>query len=190
MKKFKSIVSLLLVAVLICLSGVTAFAEEYDEVLDAKINELSELCEEAFFAFGTYGSLFYDFDPGTIFPNFLTVVDRKELANAHYEAAALCGSYYYGEKYVHYVEVDLEAVIEKYNNLYEVLHNVVIDRIEVEELVAICEKESNDDCYYDEELWNGFQAEITQAKELLADESIVDQRVTTAFYELMYQYNL
>ncbi len=190
MKNLKMMIALLLAVAVMCFSVSTAYAEEYDEVLKAKMEELMNLCEEVYFAFGINSSLFYDLEPGQILPNYLITMDTTKLTDAHNDAIILCRSYLDGEKYPYYEEFNLEIATERYDNLYEVLHNVVIDRVEVEELVAICEKENNDNGYYDEQSWNDFKAELGQAKELLTDESIIDQRVTSAFYELMYQYNL
>lgn len=190
MKNFKRLISLLLALVLVCLSMVTAFAENTDDELNRKIVELNKLVIEMYYAFNM-GSVFNNPPlPGAEDPNWLKTVNSETAYNMCAVATNMVDTYREHTYFPYEGEISVETVSKMYDDLYEELHKVIIDRVEVEELVAICEKESNDNGYYDEQFWADFQEEITQAKELLADESIVDLRVNTAFYELMYQYNL
>ena len=189
MKKLKRLISLLLALVLVCLSMVTAFAEKTDDELEQKLWELYNLNLEMFYAFGIGQDYYNPPIPGAEDPNWLETVDSESAEETCWEALCMYLTYEEGRDYYD-GEINLETATLLCDKMREELRNIVIDRVEVEELVAICEKENNDNGYYDEELWNDFQSELAQAKELLADESIVDLRVNTAFYELMYQYNL
>ncbi len=190
MKKYKRLISLLLALVLVCLSAVTAFAVDTEEELNKKLIELYNLNLEMFYAFGIGQDFYFPPEPGSQDPdpNWLKIVDSESAEETCWEALFMYLTYEEGRDYYD-GEINLETATLLCDKMHEELRNIVIDRVEVEELVAICEKENNDNGYYDEELWNDFQSELAQAKELLADESIVDRRVNTAFYELMYQYD-
>lgn len=191
MKKYKRLISLLLALVLVCLSAVTAFAEDTDDELEQKLWELYNLNLEMFYAFGIGNDYYFYPNPGDPDPdpNFLDTINSESAEETCLDALFMFLTYEEGHT-LYDGEINLETATQLYDKLRYELENLVIDRVEVEELVAICEKESNGNSYYDEQFWADFQEEITQAKELLADESIVDLRVNTAFYELMYQYNL
>ena len=174
MKRMKKIAALMLAVVIMCLSFITVYAEEFDLALHKKIYEMKDLCEEAYYAFDIARPFEIIPDPGSIKPNKLQTINAEIAVQVFNEG--VCMIYAYDgvnqwPKPTYEGEITLEKATELYNKMYEALHTIIIDRVEVEELVALCEKESNDNGYYDEQLWNDFQSEIADAKEILADES-------------------
>ncbi len=188
----KKVIALMLA--LVMLIGSSAFvvsAQENSPSLYAIMNNLRNLCEEAHFAYGIGSSIVYPIEPGSQSKSkYLACSDTTEVKKAWEEASAMVEGYFNGHISPYEGEINEQTATEKYNTLYEELYKITIDRIELEKLVSLCEKECNDDGYYDVQLWNDFQKEIAQSKEVLADESITDTRVNSAFYGLMYKLNL
>ena len=192
MKKLKSILALIIVMVILCVSVSSVLAtSEVDIELDEIMWKLQELCEEAHFAYGVGYSITDPPRPGSQNkPKYLACSDTTELKRAWQDACAMVEGYYRAHISLYDGEISVLTAAEKYHALYEELYKIVIDRSELETLVAFCEKENNDNSYYEVKLWNDFQTEIAQAKQLLADNTISDMRVNTAYYELMYSLNL
>ena len=169
MKKIKRLTSLLLALVLVCLSGVTAFAENTEDELEQKLWELYNLNLEMFYAFGIGVDFYLPPNPGDPDPdpNFLETINSESARKTCYEALDMYFTSIDHPYYSYDGEINIQTVTQMCDKMREELRNIVIDRVEVEELVAICEKESNDNGYYDEQFWVDFQEAITQAKELL-----------------------
>ncbi len=192
MKKLKFIIALMLAIVIMCVSSLPAFsATDAEWGLYLKMYDLLNLCEEAHFAYGIGYSITEPVIPGSSNkPNYLACSDTTELEKTWEEACPMVEGYFDSYMNPYDGEISIETATAKYNALREELYKIVIDRNELELLVTFCEKESNIDSYYEVQLWDDFQAEIAQAKELLADKSITDMRVNTAYFELMYMFNL
>lgn len=192
MKRIKMAISLILAMAIMCVSVSPAFAQaDTERELYDKMCDLYNLCEEAHFAYGIGYSLAEIPEPGSSYkPMHLSCLDTTEAEKAWEEACLMVEGYF--DSYIHPYdgEISIETATEKFNTLHDELYKVVIDRSEIEKLVVLCEKEQNYNSYYDSELWNDFQSEIAQAKEVIADESVTDLRVNSAYYELMYQFNL
>ena len=185
-------ISLILAMAIMCVSVSPAFsAADAEKELYKKMYDLLELCEEAHFAYGVGYSILQTPDPGSTYnPKFLACSDTTELEKAWKDACPMVEGYFDSYMSPYDGEISIETATAKYNTLHEELYKIVIDRSELELLVAFCEQESNNDSYYGVQLWSNFQTEIVQAKELLADKSITDMRVNSAYYGLMYQLNL
>jgi len=193
MKTIKRIITLMIAMVIMCISVSSAFAVTVDTQLQLykKMYDLLELCEESHFAFGVGYSITEPVVPGSpINTKYLNCSDTTELEKAWEEASAMVEGYFNGHISPYDGIISIETATEKYNILYEELHRIVINRSELKDLVDFCEKENNDNGYYDDKLWSDFKTEIDEAKELLIDENITDKRINSAFYELMYQFNL
>lgn len=192
MKKLKAILALMIAMAIMCISMSTTFAAtDAEKELYKKMYDLLELCEEAHFAFGIGYSITESVEPG--YPNrpkYLACSDTTELVKAWEDACPMVEGYFDSYMSPYDGEISIETATAKYDTLHEELYKIVIDRSELKLLVAFCEQESNDNNYYEAQLWDDFQSEIAQSKELLADESITDMRVNIAYYELMYQFNL
>lgn len=178
--------------VIMCISSLPAFsATDAEWELYLKMYDLFELCEEAHFAYGVGYSIKEPVLPGSqTRPKFLNCSDTSELEKAWEDACPMVEGYFDSYMNPYDGEISIETATAKFDALYEELYKIVIDRSELEFLVSFCEQESNDDGYYETQLWNDFQSEIAQSKELLADETITDMRVNTSYYELMYPFNL
>lgn len=192
MKNIRMVISLILVMVIMCVSVIPVYsADDEQRELHIKMYDLRDLCEEAHYAYGVGYSLIEEPIPGyTNITKYLACSDTTKVFDAWKEASAMVEGYFNSYMHTYDGEISMQTATEKYNVLYEELYKMVIDRSELEKLVAFCEKENNDNGYYEAELWNDFQTEIDLSKELLADESITDVRVNDAFYELMYQFSL
>ncbi len=193
----KRLICLLVVFVLITSSfSLTSFAtesktENEDEtILSEKVLELEDLCLEMFYAFGIGYDYMHPLVPGSNLPNYPDVVDSENASQICIEALEMVYTYRHIRGFDYDGQINIVTVSEMCDKVYDELHAIVIARSGLQELVEICEQETNDNNYYDEQLWVDFQSKVADAKELLADESIVDQRVNSAFYKLMYQYNL
>lgn len=191
MKKI-NVFALILAVVIICFSVNSAFAvTDAEKELYRKMNSLLNLCEEAHFAYGIGYSITEPVYPGSpIKPKYLNCSDTTELERAWEDACPMIKAYFYSHMFTYDGEISIETATAKYDTLHDELYKVAIDRSELELLVAFCEQESNDDGYYETQIWDDFQSEIAQSKELLGDEMIADSRMNTAYYELMYQLNL
>lgn len=192
MKRMKMILALMIAMVILCISSLPAFsATDAEWELYLKMYDLFELCEEAHFAYGVGYSIKEPVLPGSqTRPKFLNCSDTTELEKAWEDACPMVEGYFDSYMNPYDGEISIETATAKFDALYEELYKIVIDRSELEFLVSFCEQESNDDSYYETQLWDDFQSEIAQSKELLADETITDMRINVAYYELMYQLNL
>lgn len=192
MKKLKSILAVMIAMVITCISSLSAFsATDAEKELYKKMYDLLELCEEAHFAFGIGYSVTEPVYPGSpIKPKYLNCSDTTELEKAWEDACPMVQAYFHSHMFTYDGEISVETATAKYDTLHDELYKIAIDRSELELLVTFCEQESNDDGYYETQLWDDFQSEIAQSKELLADETIIDMGVNTVYYELMYQLNL
>lgn len=198
MKKFKKIFVLML-AFAIAISSVSfntiaievndgTAQEDSDQEFYQIMGKLESLTTDIYYAFGLSMDYRHPPEPGSQDPNWLKIVDFENIQEMCSDASCMVYEYIYNrDRYDG--EINVQTATQEYNKLCEIVQEIVVEKSEVEELVAICEQEDNDNGYYDAQFWSEFQSEIAKAKELLADESIVDQRVTDAFYELMYQYN-
>ena len=202
MKKFKIVISFVLViSLLMCAFSFSASAglwrgydfdpETYepttlnsDYTYSEKIDEFDDYCTACDYYFVTQieelnpldvgnPSLYYDSDSYNKM--------RMLLQRAYDEVIAVR---YEGEVVLSDSELEVW-----YNEIKVLAKKMAVARKELLFLCNIVFAERNDNNYYDEDIWNNFKAALNNAEAVLADETIVDYRVTDAYWRLMHSYN-
>lgn len=182
MKKLRTILALMIAMVIMCISVSTAFASELAKEklkeLQFKIYDVAE--EFNMEVDGGYypveGEAFLIYTDET-YDNLNSVLN---VANQF--VTDITPDVYSGEvEPFDEIEEHMVAIDEAYAQM-------ILEKSELEFLVNFCEAETNSG-YYGDEVWDSFTEQLDAAKAILNDESIVDTRVTEAFWSLMEAYN-
>ncbi len=179
----KRIVSIVLVALMLfSVATMTAFAselakEKFDE-LEKKIYLIAE--ELNMYVEGSYDPI----DAG----GFLQYTNEtsSNLNSVLNEASAFIvkNRYDVNDNIIEPIE-EMDEYMAAIDKAYGEL---VLVKEDLEFLVEFCQSEKNDD-YYSDDVWNNFTLNLENAQAILTDESIVDTRVTDAFWELFESHN-
>lgn len=198
MKKFKIVISFVLViSLLMCALPFSAGALPWDENYDfdpvtyepttlsndytysEKIDEFENYCSECNHYFVVGIEEWISIIPGYPYIYYSDSHMGALLQRAYDEVIAVRSE-------VALSDSELEAW---YNDIKALAKTMAIARRELLFLCNIVFAERNDDNYYDEEIWSNFKAALNNAEAVLADETIVDYRVTDAYWRLMHSYN-
>ena len=182
MKKLKSILALMIAMVIMCLSVLPAFASD---IAKEKLNELRfkiyDVAEE--FNMKVDGS-YYPVE-GEVFLNY-----TDETYNNLNSVLNVASEYIIdNETGIYFGEIEpIDEMDELMADIDKAYTEMVLEKRELEYLVSYCQSEINNN-YYSDEVWNDFLEELEAAKTTLADKTIVDTRVTDAFWSLFESYN-
>lgn len=182
MKKIKAILSLMIAMVILCISIMPAFAsgnakEKLEELQDKVFNVATEFNIEV-------EGIYYPIE-GECFLEY-TNETYNNLRNVLNDAGSFINEnsmdIYLGNiESIDEIEEHMVAIDKAYAEM-------VLKKSELEFLVNYCEFETNIG-YYGDDVWNEFTDKLECAKVILADENIMDTRVTNAFWALFETYN-
>ena len=146
----KKLISLIIVTAMMAFSNVTVFAAENKD-LDIQIEEFQEFvteCESYY--------IYYDYMQPPIGP-FWSELSMERMTEAVDVA----------RKTAINSEEELAKAKTDFNHI---VSTMTLEKEELEFMVSLFEKEKNDNNYYDEETWNGFQSVLAYGKQALQSE--------------------
>ena len=187
MKKLKSILSLMIAMVIMCLSVSSTFAVELTEERYEANKKLFHLCWESVYDYGVtaskYGCYFYN-APGERIPNIESESYVKAQEILH-ETDDFLSNSRYNNTFIY----KLEDFNIQYDKLYIALNSLVLHKAMLNSMIIFCSEEKNDNGYYSDELWTEFCEKLDNAKAVYADpDNSKDFIVTEAYFELLHSH--
>lgn len=179
MKKLKTILAIMLAMVIMCFSVSSAFATEN---INDKILELSYYISQVAREFNIYIPNYAESIDGDIFLQYTNETYSK-LESELLEAAIFVNDYYLSDE-----DITIEQINDQTNAINKAYSKIVLEKSELDFLIAYCKPEIND-AYYSDEIWNCFIQYLKNAEMILADESIIDTRINDAYWDLFGAYN-
>ena len=189
MKKFKSILALMIATVIMCLSAFSVFAidTEIEDNLYDEIEELHNLCMMSVNVYGaTAEDGSYSHKPGVV---YLAINNLNEINTALDNAVDIIHRYGYPMIFENYNGITEEEITEAYDKLQDAMGRATIEPNELKALVDFCLTENNDDGYYPDEVWTEFENSISKAQITLEDMNVVGDDYNRAYWGMLYNYN-